>query len=350
MRADRLLSIMLLLRSHQRLSARELADRLEVSERTVLRDMEALSTAGVPVYAERGRHGVFALLEGFRADVAGLDDVESQVLFAYLGLDTFGDLGLSRELNSALDKLAASAPARLDAPVSRLRAVVHVDRRRWFAGDDDITHLPLLRRAAVDGRRIRGRYASPRADRPATRTLDPLGLVENGNRWYLVAYHRGVPHTYRLARFRSVEVLDEPARLPGDAGLAEVWAEQRRGFEMRPGASFTATVRLRVDEEEELRGVMQTMVVSDIEVKVLRRDAETVDLRGEFRLRRSLIGFCLASGGAVEILEPHELREEAIGAARSSLALLSAEPSEGVAAGRVNRTDGSREATRPFAW
>src|SRR5690242_14963757 len=145
MRADRLLSIVLELQVHRRVTARELARRLEVSERTVLRDMEALSTAGVPVYAERGRHGGFTLLEGFRADVAGLDDVEAQVLFAYLGLDTFGDLGLSRELSSALDKLAASAPSRLEAPVRRLRAVVHVDRRRWFAGDDDITHLPALR-------------------------------------------------------------------------------------------------------------------------------------------------------------------------------------------------------------
>jgi predicted DNA-binding transcriptional regulator YafY len=323
MRADRLLSIMMLLRAHRLLTARELSTRLEVSERTVLRDIEALSTAGVPVYAERGRHGGFALLDGFRADAAGLNDVEAQVLFAYLGLDTFGDLGLSRELSSALDKLAASAPARVEVPASRLREVVHVDRRRWFASADDVTHLPVLRRAAVDRLRVRVRYASPREDRPRTRTLDPLGLVENGNRWYLVAYHRGEPRTYRLARFHSVEVLGEPARLPAGAVLAQVWEQLRRGFEARPGPSASATLRLRAADEDELRGAMQTMLAAGTEARVLRRTADTVDVAAEFRLKRSLLGLCLASGGAVELLGPPELVDEARAMARASLARLS---------------------------
>lgn len=325
MRADRLLSTMLLLRTHRRMTAQELAGRLEVSERTVLRDMEALSTAGVPVYAERGRHGGFALLEGFRADAAGLDDMEAQVLFAYLGLDTFGDLGLSRELGSALDKLAASAPARLDAPASRLREVVHVDRRRWFASPDDVTHLPTLRRAAVERRRVRVSYASPREDRPRTRTLHPLGLVENGNRWYLVAYHRGSPRTYRLARIRSLAVLDEAATPPPGAVLAQVWDELRRGFEQAPGPAVRAVLRLSAAHEEELRGAMQTMVTA--ELRVVRRTPDAVDVDGEFRIRRSLVGLCLASSGAVEILEPASLRTEAAAAARASLARLGEVPS-----------------------
>jgi predicted DNA-binding transcriptional regulator YafY len=321
-RADRLLSIMLLLRTHRRLSARDLSERLEVSERTVLRDMDALSTAGVPVYAERGRHGGFALLEGFRADAAGLDDVEAQVLFAYLGLDTFGDLGLSRELGSALDKLAASAPARLEAPAGRLREVVHVDRRRWFASPDDVTHLPTLRRAAMDGRRVRVSYASPRSDGVRTRTLDPLGLVENGNRWYLVAYHRGSPRTYRLARVRRLAVLDETARLPAGAVLAEVWDALREGFEARPGPPVTARLRIRTEAEDDLRGMLQSQVVADTELRVVRRTARHVELEADFRLRRSAIGYCLASGGDLEILAPPELRAEALAAARAALRAL----------------------------
>lgn len=319
MRADRLLSLMLLLRAHHRLTAAELAERLEVSERTVLRDVGALSSAGVPVYAERGRHGGFALLDGFRADVAGLDDVESQVLFAYLGLDTFGDLGLDRQLSSALDKLAASAPRRLDAPASRLREVVHVDRRRWFASPDDVTHLPSIRRAAVAGRRVRVGYESARDEGPRLRTLDPLGLVENGNRWYLVAYHRGTPRTYRLARVRSLTVLDDAARVPADAVLAEVWDALRHDFEAQPGPPTTATLRLPADQEQELRGAIQTMVTSPESVRVLRRDDGAVDLTAEFRLRRSLLGLCLASGGTVDLLDPPELREEARTLARAAL-------------------------------
>ena len=279
--------------------------------------MEALSTAGVPVYAERGRHGGFSLLEGFRADVTGLDDTEAQVLFAYLGLDTFGDLGLSRELTSVLDKLSATAPSRLASPASRLREVVHVDRRRWFAGHDDVTHLPAVRRACVDRRRIRVRYSSPREDRPRTRTLDPLGLVENGNRWYLVAYHRGSPRTYRLARVERLEVLDSAAVLPAGATLERVWNERRLGFETRPGAATTATLRLDVDQEDDLRGAMTSMVGS--EIRVLRRTEAYVEVEAEFRLQRSLLGLCLASGGAAEIITPESLRVAAVNAGRAAL-------------------------------
>ncbi|WP_299052256.1 YafY family protein [uncultured Nocardioides sp.] len=331
MRADRLLSIMLLLRTHRTLTAGDLAGRLEVSERTVLRDVEALSAAGVPVYTERGRHGGIAMLEGFRAEVGGLDDVEAQVLLAHLGLDTFGDLGLDRELGSALDKLTASAPPRLAEPVRRLREVVHVDRRRWFADPDDVGHLPALRSACVAGRRVRVRYASPRDDRPRTRTLDPLGLVENGSRWYLVAYHRGDPRTYRLARVRSLEVLGEAAVVPPGARLTVVWDELRSGFEARPGPPVEAVLRLRPaspTEEEELRGALQTMAVAGGDLRVADRGDGWVDVAGRFRLARSLVGLSLASAGAVEILEPASLRARAREAAVASLGLL--DPSEAI--------------------
>lgn len=315
MRADRLLTIMLLLRTHARLTAAELATRLEVSERTVLRDVEALSSAGVPVYAERGRHGGFALLPGFRADVTGLADTEAQVLFAYLGLDTFGDLGLSREVRSALDKLAASAPERLAAPAGRLREVVHVDRRRWFAEPDDITHLPALRRAATERRRVRLAYRSPRDDEPVTRTVDPLGLVENGNRWYLVGYHRGEPRTWRLARVRRLQVLDDPARLPDGARLVPVWEELRHRFESSPGPVVTAHLRVRASGEADVRTALQPLLAAG-ELRILHRsapadDTGTVELSGDFRLARAVIGVCLGLAADVEIVGPDDLRAAA---------------------------------------
>lgn len=322
MRADRLLSIMLLLRTHTRLTAAELAGRLEVSERTVLRDVEALSSAGVPVYAERGRHGGFALLPGFRADVTGLADTEAQVLFAHLGLDTFGDLGLSREIRSALDKLAAGAPERLAAPAGRLREVLHVDRRRWFAAPDDVTHLPVLRRAATDRRRVRLAYRSPRDDEPVTRTVDPLGLVENGNRWYLVGYHRGEPRTWRLARVRRVQVLDEPARLPPGAGLVTVWEDLRRRFETAPGPAVSAHLRVSVSAEADVRTALQPLLAAG-ELRMIDRSGPdtpvgepgTVDLTGDFRLARAVVGVCLGLAPEVEIVGPPALREQAAMAA-----------------------------------
>lgn len=307
MRADRLLSIMLLLRTRDRVTATELAERLEVSERTILRDMEALSAAGVPVYADRGRSGGFSMLDGFRADVSDLTPMETQVLFAYLGLDTFGDLGLSRQLGSALDKLAVNATL---GDVNRLREVVHVDRRRWFAGTDDVTHLPGLRRACADRRRVRIRYQSPRDDRPVSRVLDPLGVVENGNRWYLVAYHQGEPRSYRLARVRAVTVLDAPARLPDGASLASVWESLRSAFETGPEPTH-AVLRIPAELEDAVPTVLQGQLATGHELSVIRRDAGSVDVSGAYRFRQAVIGMCLGYAGQVQIVAPADLRHEA---------------------------------------
>lgn len=224
MRADRLLQILALLRRHGRLPARRLAEILEVSERTVLRDMEALSAAGVPVYTDRGRHGGCALLEGYRTEVSGLSPGEAQALFAWTSGTAAAELGLSGELSSALTKLSATVPAPALETAEALASVVVVDRRRWFAAAEEVPLLPVLRDAATRKRRLRLRYASPRTNgEPGTRTVDPYGLVENAGRWYLLAAHRGQQRTYRVSRIVSATVLDEPARVPDDLNLAEAW-------------------------------------------------------------------------------------------------------------------------------
>lgn len=330
MRADRLLSIMLLLRAQGRVTAGELASRLEVSERTVLRDIEALSTAGVPVYAERGRHGGFSLLEGFRADVSALDDTEAQVLFAYLGLDIYSELGLSREIGSTLDKLAASAPGRIQQ--GRLREVVHVDRRTWFASRDDpaerpgMVFLPALRRAASSGRRVRIGYRSPRRDGVQQRTVDPLGLVDTSGRWYLVAYHRGEPRTYRVSRITTAAVLDTPSHLPDGAVLQEVWTTARRRFEAAKPPDVTVRIRVDSDAETDLRTALQVTLADGGGLVVVGQDLHSprpsVDLEGSFRVAGTVVGICLAFGDRVEILAPSQLRERSIEAATAALARL----------------------------
>lgn len=320
MRADRLLSIMLLLRSRGRVTAAALAERLEVSERTVLRDMEALSAAGVPVYAERGRGGGFSLVEGFRADVHSLDDAEAQVLFAYLGLDTFSELGLSREVGGVLDKLAAGAGRPGGA--GRLREVVHVDRRGWFTERPDLAHLPDLRRAASERRRIRIGYRTPRDERPRQRTLDPLGLVEASGRWYLVGFRHGEPRTFRVDRISQVAVLDAPARIPADTALAEVWERTRSGFAARKPPDVE--VRLLADPaaERDLRTVLEMQLADGGRLETVRRTPSEVELLGRFRLGFAVVGSCLAFGGSVEILEPTDLRARSHDAARAALARL----------------------------
>ncbi|MGZ0147565.1 helix-turn-helix transcriptional regulator [Kribbella sp. WER1] len=214
MRADRLLQIILLLQRHERLSARELAERLEVSSRTVMRDMEALSAAGVPVYCERGRNGGCVLLPGYRADVSELTPREAQALFAWSGRAALSDeLGLQDALHSAMGKLSATLPAELQGDADALSGAIVLDRRRWFADAEDTGALPVLRQAVVKRRRVRLRYASASGG-VQQRTVDPWGLVEQAGRWYLVAAHRGAARMYRVSRVEQADLLDEAAEPP----------------------------------------------------------------------------------------------------------------------------------------
>src|SRR5687767_10854570 len=186
MRADRLVSLVLLLRQHGRLSAATLARELEVSTRTVLRDIEALSTAGVPVYAERGRHGGFALLPGFQTELTGLNHDEALALLVAGSRRGAQVFGLGSALASAMLKVVEELPDEVVAEV---------------------------RRAVFAGHRLRIRYeALDRA--PEWRTVDPIGLVTVREQGYLLAKRAGEDRTYRLSRILAAEELDEPAERP----------------------------------------------------------------------------------------------------------------------------------------
>ncbi|MFD8150638.1 helix-turn-helix transcriptional regulator [Streptomyces sp. NPDC001046] len=249
MRADRLVSIVLLLRQHGRLSATALARELEVSTRTVLRDIEALSAAGVPVYAERGRHGGFALLPGFRTELTGLTHDEALALLvagSRRGAQTFG---LGSALASAVRKVVDALPetSRAAAAGAARRLLVEPDidllSRRQDAEEVPETVLGEVRRAVFAGHRLRIHYAA--ADRsPAWRTVDPIGLVTVRGHGYLLAARSGADRTYRLSRILAAEEQREPARRPDGVDLDRLWQERSRRF--RTGGD-QVTVLVRVD-------------------------------------------------------------------------------------------------------
>ncbi|UPK76216.1 YafY family transcriptional regulator [Nocardioidaceae bacterium SCSIO 66511] len=320
MRAERLLSIMLLLRDRSAVPARELADRLEVSTRTVLRDIESLSAAGVPVYAERGRNGGFSLLEGFRADVSSLTDHEAQVLFAYTGLDTLSDLGLGREVRQTLDKLASTAPAHALEHARDLRDVVHIDRRRWFVDPDDSRHLPTLRLAAVRSRRVRLKYRGAADDHARQRTVDPWGLVENGGRWYLLARHRGEVKTFRVGRVVDVAVLESGFDRPDGLDIGAEWDRLRSRLERPSGDSVTVEVRCAHAATRRFRRVCQPMLESGTHVETVGESDDGALLRCTFRIRRGAIGVLLAFGAEVEVIGPADVRAEMLEVARTAVA------------------------------
>lgn len=247
-RADRLLHLLALLQRHRRLTAADIASRLEVSERTVLRDMEALSAAGVPVYTERGRGGGCVLLDGFSTDASGLTGDEAQAMFSWASGVSAADLGLGRELSGALAKVATTVPESAVSSGEALGAVVLADRRRWFDEAEAVPALPKLRKAATNGVRVRLDYRS-RNGTIGTRTVDPYGLVDQSGRWYLVAAHRGHLRTYRVSRIEGVRQLTAPAQRDDTRPLADIWHGLRSSFEQQ--VPDPVTIQLQVDPEVE---------------------------------------------------------------------------------------------------
>ncbi|WP_189709470.1 helix-turn-helix transcriptional regulator, partial [Streptomyces anandii] len=310
--SDRLLSILLLLQTRGRVPAHELAERLEVSVRTIYRDIEALSASGVPVYAERGRHGGIELLAGFRTDVTGLTADESRALFVLAAQGAHAALGLDAALGSALRKVMAALPAphRPAAEVTSRRILV--DATRWKGGPRPAVDLQVLQDAVFADRRLRLRYRHSGAREPRTYTVDPYGLVSKAGVWYLVADRRGEPRLFRADRVRSARLLDDPVRRRPGVELPDVWEVLRRQVEERPGG-FEVTVRVRRDR---LDMFLRLSASSLAELPEDDGAGEWITARlsyGSPRETRQL----LAYADSVEVVSPPEAREELREAAAS---------------------------------
>ncbi|MFB6436019.1 helix-turn-helix transcriptional regulator [Streptomyces sp. NPDC056411] len=244
MKSDRLLSILLLLQTRGRVPASELAARLEVSTRTVYRDIEALSAAGVPVYAERGRHGGIALLPGFRTDVTGLTTDEARALFVLAAQGAHTALGLDDALGSALRKVMAALPAPHRPAAELTGRRILVDPDRWLSGPRPAADLDDLHAAVYTDLRLRIRYRHGGETRLRTYTVDPYGLVAKAGTWYLVADRRGRPQLFRADRVASAVLTDAPVRRRPGVELGDVWRQLRRQVEDRP-AGVLVTARIR---------------------------------------------------------------------------------------------------------
>ncbi|MFD0338717.1 helix-turn-helix transcriptional regulator [Streptomyces sp. NPDC127117] len=235
MKSDRLLSILLLLQTRGLVPATELAERLEVSVRTIYRDIEALSASGVPVYAERGRHGGIALLPGFRTDVTGLTADEARALFVLAAEGAHAALGLDEALGSALRKVMAALPEPHRPAAELTSRRILVDPVRWMSGPQPAVDVAELHDAVFADRRLRLDYRHSGTSTPRTYTVDPYGLVVKAGVWYLVADRDGVPQLFRADRVRRAVLTDEPVvRRPG-VEPADLWDTLRRQVEERPG-------------------------------------------------------------------------------------------------------------------
>lgn len=313
MRADRLLSILLILQNKGSATARELAERLEVSARTIHRDMEALSASGVPVYADRGQTGGWKLAEGYRTNLTGLKSNEMSALL--LAAPTLlADLGLLQPFENAVEKLLASAPAVLKGDAEYARERLHVDGAGWHQSSEPTAQLQIVQEALWLERKLRIKYQRSGDGETVERIVLPLGLVAKRSTWYLVAQAEQEFRTYRVSRVVDAEMLDERFDRPNGFNLAAYWQQSTEEFKMNL-PRYTA--RLLVTKTTVAR-LKRENYVTVIQCSPSERDEwyeatlqfHTLETAGE-----SVLGF----GDGAVVLEPVELRDYVLGQARNIL-------------------------------
>jgi predicted DNA-binding transcriptional regulator YafY len=313
MRASRLVALLLLLQARGGLTAAELARELEVSVRTIHRDVEALGAAGVPVYAERGPHGGIRLVDGYRTRLTGMTSDEAEALFLAGLPGPAAELGLGTVVAAAQLKVLASLHAELRGRATRLLERFHLDAAGWFRAGEPVPHLAAIADCVWEGRRTEIEY--DRGDRLVSRVLDPLGLVLKAGTWYLVAMHDDQLRTYRISRVRAMVVLDERARRPDGFDLASYWTESTATYE-RQTPRIDVTIRVRREAGRWLEDVVDASALAtaveleDPDPATWRRLRVTMDWP------REVAGRLLAMGGDLEVLAPAGLRAEIADLAR----------------------------------
>jgi len=315
MRADRLLSIMLLLQTYGRITTAELADRLEVSERTIHRDMEALGSAGVPVMAMRGTGGGWQLMDEYKTNLTGLHEEEIASLFVGAPERVLHDLGLRRASEGALIKLLAALPSVGRRTAEFVRERIHIDASGWHDSGESVEPLPLLQEAVLRERQVKLSYDKGRAG-VSERVVDPLGLVIKGTVWYLVAGVQGEPRTYRIARIVRCEMLDEASTRPPGFQLASYWEASTEQF-VTTLPRFEAAFRI----DEAYKHLTMYWKYSKVLEQGTAGEDGRVPCRMQFQSEEEACRFALSLGPHGELAEPAELRTKVAEMARGAAAL-----------------------------
>jgi predicted DNA-binding transcriptional regulator YafY len=305
------------------MTAAQLARELEVSERTIHRDVEALAEAGVPIYAERGPHGGVRLVEGYRTRLTGLTTEEAHALFLSGLPGPAAELGLGTVVAAARLKVLAALPPELRTRAARLSERFHLDAPGWFRPAEAVPHLATLAEAVWESRRAEIDYE--RGDRRVTRLLEPFGLVLKGGVWYLVGQAEQQIRTYRVSRVAGARLYEDRFERPADFDLAGFWAEASSAYE-RATPRIELTLRVRPERVPWLLDAIADRPLASVE------RLDTPDADGWPHLRLQLpwpdeaASTILPLGPDAEVLEPQALRDEIAGLARAVLGRYAAVP------------------------
>lgn len=301
MRASRMMTLLLHLQVRGRASGSELAKLLEVSERTVQRDVEALVASGIPVHSTRGPAGGYRLGGGYRTRLTGVGLDEAGAL-AFLGLaGPAQQLGLGEILEGARIKVWASLTGEARERAGHTAERFHLDPVRWYSSPEPVPCLTQLADAVFRDRRVRLDYA--RDGRPVVREISPLGLVLAAGDWYLVAMRGEQRRTYRVSRVRSVEPLDEPVARPAGFDLAKAWAQSRREFEAEPTV-VEVTMRVAAHALPRLRKMIPVHGQDRIPLTATGEVELTLPFEQECWACEAILSF----GTAIEVLGPPSIR------------------------------------------
>jgi predicted DNA-binding transcriptional regulator YafY len=321
MRASRLLSILLMLQARGRVTARQVADELEVSVRTVYRDMDALQQAGIPLYGEDGRFGGYQLVGGYNTRLTGLTTDEAEALFMAGIPGPAAALGLGAAVAAAQLKVQAALPAELRPRTRRIIDRFHLDAPAWYRDADRPAQLGLIADSVWNENRIRVVYRRWKEPTEVRRTLDPHGLVLKAGTWYLVARHGKQFRTYRVSEVVKTTVLDERFVRADDFDVASYWSSYLLEFDARLYTS-EATIRLSPRGRAQLGGTASAAVSTAVDATASEPDAHgwvtaVVPIESVESAEAELFRF----GADLEVLRPLELRAR-LAAAATALSVL----------------------------
>ncbi|MEK4515215.1 YafY family protein [Paenibacillus sp. FSL H8-0122] len=314
MRADRLITIVQILQSRGKISSKELAQTLEVSERTIFRDMEALSFSGIPVLAERGREGGWRLAEGYRNSLTGMNTKEIAALLVPADPAILHALGIQEEFSSAARKLQAVATRQPVTPFSFLSQRIHIDGAGWHPSGETYPCLTALQGALWENRKVSITYL--RGEDAAERLVAPLGLVVKRGVWYLVAGHDSELRTYRVSRITEAKVTDELFELPEDFDLSRYWETSTAAFKSAL-PRYPSSLLVREQTMKELQ--------KERYVALLHKEPSEapgwIRAEVEFNTPESACRIILSLGQGIKVTAPPELADTVAAALREAAAL-----------------------------